>query len=178
MLGSRRGSLLDPDYPMWVTVMQGLVLHLVLVRLAPPLLIHAMVPIVLCASMRMGVIAAAYVAVACGLLVDLLTTTTPLGFFAIGYWLIALATRTLRTRLDQEQWGSLWAYITLWTIALGFVYWFGALIAGIPLRATWTGLAQQLLIGPLANGAVVSLWFGLPAAWKRSPRRKRRWSRS
>jgi hypothetical protein len=166
-------SLLVPNYPFWITLAQALLLHLVMSLLASPVSIYALVPCILRATICYSAVGMAYVAVGCGLLVDLFTCTTPLGYFGLAYWLIAALLRPLRHRLDQEQWSSLWTLLVIWSLCLSIAQWLGALVGGVPIEATWKILALQLLAGPLANCALLSLWFGAPAALRLS-----KWSRS
>jgi hypothetical protein len=165
-------SLLNPAHPMWLTVVQALVLQLALALILSPVFIHATVPLILRATVRYGAVGLAWTAVLSGLLVDLLTCATPMGYFGLCTWLIAILLRPLHQRLDQERWSSLWTLIALWSVALAFVQWLGALTSGVPVQGSWKPLMLQLVAGPLANCALLSLWFSLPTTlrWK--------WSRS
>ena len=125
--------------------------------------VHYLAPFVVLAALRCSLPISLWLALGCGLLVDLLTSETRLGFHALSYCIALTIVYGLKGTFFRDNRWALPILTCFFTLALalleGVLYL--VLDATHPLSLVYLG--KNLFLIPLVDGLYGFVWFSLPA---------------
>lgn len=102
-----------------------------------------------------------WIAAGCGLIMDLLSNSTPLGFHGVNYVIATFCLYRFRHYFVEKALG-LCSFTFLFSFLSTLTHRLMLILFGIMLPITWKSIATDLALMPFLDGFYAFLWFSCP----------------